>query len=102
MTLQPVDTTTDDATTYKGNDIDADGDGSVDAADDATTLQGNSPSAFAGSGHSHTGETIDPAEAAVATRLTIPVYSSKSNVPAQPEGSVVYISGDGLYVEDGT
>jgi len=33
-----------DASTYKGNDIDSDGDGTVDEADDAKTLQGNAPS----------------------------------------------------------
>ena len=105
MALQPVDDTTTDAETYKGNDIDSDGDGVVDSADsaaDADALQGNGPSAFANSGHSHTGESLDPDSLAAATRLTVPVYSGKSNVPAQPEGSMVYISGDGLYVEDGT
>lgn len=31
-----------------------------------------------------------------------PVYASKSNVPALNEGESAYVSGDGLYVEDGT
>lgn len=42
-----VTVTSDDTRTVKGNDIDGDGDGRVDAADhanDATTLQGNTPS----------------------------------------------------------
>lgn len=36
--------TADSALTYKGNDIDSDGDGTVDAADDAATLNGNTVS----------------------------------------------------------
>jgi hypothetical protein len=31
-----------------------------------------------------------------------PVYASKSDVPTLNEGESVFISGDGLYVEDGT
>jgi hypothetical protein len=30
------------------------------------------------------------------------VYDSVSDVPNIPEGSFVYIRGDGLYIEDGT
>ena len=30
------------------------------------------------------------------------VYDSTADVPDIPEGAVVYIRGDGLYVEDGT
>ena len=103
MALQPVDTdtTTTDATSYKGNDIDSDGDGVVDQADDAATVGGEPPGNFADSGHSHTGETIDPDAAGIGSRLPVPVYATTGDVPAQPEGSVVYISGEGLYVEDG-
>jgi len=31
-----------------------------------------------------------------------PVFASKSDVPAMSEGEAVFVSGDGLYVEDGT
>lgn len=101
MALEPVDTTTTDAQSYKGNDIDSDGDGTVDQADNAATVGGEAPSAFADSGHSHSGGSLDPDALAAATRLTVPVYPSKSDVPSQPEGSVVFVSGDGLYVENG-
>lgn len=150
MTLQRVDSSTSNAQSYKGNDIDSDGDGIVDEADhaasadsaaDADTLDGNDSAAFADSNHGHghgdlsgiSGndhhEVFEPADynpeadthdryadseavdavdgstlAAVAAsdRLTIPVYATTGDVPAQPEGSIVYVSGDGLYVEDGT
>lgn len=101
MALEPVDTKTDNATSYKGNDIDSDGDGSVNQADNAATVGGEPPGNFADSSHSHTGETVDPDAVAVGTRLTVPVYPSKSDVPSQPEGSLVYVSGDGLFVENG-
>lgn len=104
MALQPVDTdtTTTDATTYKGNDIDSDGDGKVDAADDADTVGGEPPGNFADAGHTHTGGQLDPDELTASSKLTVPVYADKGSVPAQPEGSLVYVSGDGLYIEDNT
>lgn len=124
MALQRVDSdsTTTDAETYKSNDIDSDGDGIVNEADhaatagDAETLDGNDSSAFADSGHSHdqlhdrytdseATSAVDGSTIAALTlgdQLTVPVFASTSDVPAQPEGSVVYISGDGLFVEDGT
>ncbi len=51
MALEPVDTTTTDADTYKGNDIDDDGDGVVDSADsasDADTVDGKHASELGG------------------------------------------------------
>jgi len=133
MALQPVDTTTQDAQSYKGNDIDSDGDGVVDeanhaenaataddadtldgqepgslsvdhaaTADDADTLGGEDPGAFADSDHDHTDDTLDPDEVSIASQLTVPVYPDTGDVPSQPEGSVVFIEGDGLYVEDGS
>lgn len=131
MALEPVDSTTTDASTFKGNDIDSNGDGVVDEADhaatavDADTLDGNDSSAFADAGHSHSHGDLsnvgaddhhsryadDEARSAVdgsalaaleaTTRLTIPVFDSTGNVPAQPEGSIVFVRGDGLYVENG-
>ncbi len=102
MALQQVDDTTTDAETYKGNDIDGDGDGVVDSADDAATVGGEPPGNFADSGHTHSGDTIDPDSVGIASRLTVPVYASKTDVPTQPEGSLVYVSGSGLYIDDGT
>jgi len=50
MALQPVDTTTTDAESYKGNDIDSDGDGAVDQADDADTVDGKHADELGGVG----------------------------------------------------
>jgi len=83
----------DDATnvtgTYKGNDIDSDGDGKVnsaDYADDADTVDGVQASGLAKLGDG----------------VQAPVYGSTSDVPSGiGKGEFVYIDGDGLYMEDG-
>ena len=38
----------------------------------------------------------------VSGTLSIGVYDSVSDVPNVPEGTLVYIRGEGLHVEDGT
>jgi len=53
MALQPVDTITTDAESYKGNDIDSDGDGAVDQADDADTVDGKHASDLGGGVSAH-------------------------------------------------
>jgi len=92
------------ATNVKGNDIDSDGDGKVnsadyaDAAGDADTVDGEDASAFADVSHTHDGRyprLFDGVQA--------PVYASQSDVPASiSKGEMVYVDGDGLYVEDGS
>lgn len=57
-----------------------------------------------GSSDHHSRYSDGEARTAVANGDSIPhaVYASKSDVPALSEGESVYISGDGLYIEDGT
>ncbi|MFQ3275607.1 MAG: hypothetical protein ACI9SF_000760 [Candidatus Nanohaloarchaea archaeon] len=73
------------ANNYKGNDIDTDGDGTVNKADDATTVKGF---------HIVT----DSANA-----VNIPSYPTKSDVPSLSTGNIVYIEDENKhYFEDGT
>jgi hypothetical protein len=120
------------ATLYKGSDIDSNGDGTVDAAEFATNAEyadsaGNAdtvdnqdwadiknwvntqsdvPNAeYAdNAGDADTLDGIDSSEfARLYDGVKTPVYASKSDVPnGIGKGELVFIDGDGLYVEDGT
>jgi len=88
--------TADDATnvtgSYKGNDIDSDGDGKVDSAEYADSADD--------------ADTVDGVEASNIAKLgvgvQVPVYSSTNDVPSSiGNGEFVVIDGDGLYMEDG-
>ncbi|UBF22615.1 hypothetical protein HRTV-25_gp34 [Halorubrum tailed virus 25] len=64
---------------------------------DADKLDGNHASAFASSGHNHDGR-----YARLFDGVQAPVFASTSDVPTGiTKGEVVFIDGDGLYVEDG-
>jgi len=69
---------------------------SVDITGDADTVDGKNADEL--------GNTDAEIRDAIANGDSIPhpVYASTGDVPALAEGESVYISGDGLYVEDGT
>jgi len=76
-------TADDDASTYKGTDIDGDGDGQVNAADEADAVRGND-------GTTHTAGSV-------------PRYPDKTTAESNTsEGDLAYVNAtDSLYINDG-
>jgi hypothetical protein len=101
LTIHSTDTNTDTDTTYSaGNALSLSGTqfNVIESAINADQVDGYHASAFASSGHTHDGR-----YARLYDGVQAPVYTSTSNVPSGiTKGEIVYIDGDGLYVEDGT
>jgi hypothetical protein len=86
--------------------VNGEGSLSVNISGDADTVDGNHASAFAASGHKHDGRYYTESQADgrfINEGDVVPhaTYASTSDVPALNKGDVVFVDGDGLYVEDG-
>jgi hypothetical protein len=102
-----------------GNTLTIDVSGGQGSGLDADTLDGEHASAFADAGHLHDGRYYTKSQVdgdfasdghfhdgrypRLLDGIQVPVYASQSDVPSGiTEGEIIYVSDDGLYVEDGT
>lgn len=78
----------------------------INIAGDADTVDGNHAGDFASSGHTHDGRYYTESQADSrfindGDAVPHPSYASKSDVPTLEKGEIVFVDGDGLYMEDG-